>query len=225
LTLYQMKQQQIGLQLVRKPVQRVQAAQGLREASTGRVVTLLPGSYTHLVVVPKPQLLAKVWAVAATDADTGAPEVSAPPAQNGPPELAFYRKYTEALLRRYVRLSMQAGRVPSLLGRELFHGHVSHYKMHNFEDVVIFCFDMERCLAKLGPLEKQLIKRIGMQHYAQEEAAAMIGISFRNSIRLYAKALDTLTELLLQSKLLEPLKSSSQKSCQGGNAVDISVTG
>lgn len=48
-----------------------------------------------------------------------------PPAQFGgaqpdrrPPEpqVAFYRKYTEALLRRYVRMSMEAGKVPSLLG-------------------------------------------------------------------------------------------------------------
>src|SRR6185437_8793839 len=38
------------------------------------------------------------------------------------PSVAFYRKYTEAMLRRYVRMSMGAGRVPSLLGRELFRG-------------------------------------------------------------------------------------------------------
>lgn len=32
------------------------------------------------------------------------------------PELAFYRKYTEGLLRRYVKMAMEAGRAPSLLG-------------------------------------------------------------------------------------------------------------
>jgi len=36
------------------------------------------------------------------------------------PELAFYRKYTEAMLSRYSRLSMESGRVPSLLGRRCF---------------------------------------------------------------------------------------------------------
>ena len=37
----------------------------------------------------------------------------------------FYRKYTEAMLRRYMTMSMEAGRVPSLLGREMFRGNVT----------------------------------------------------------------------------------------------------
>ena len=32
------------------------------------------------------------------------------------PQLAFYRKYTEAMLRRYLTMSMEAGRVPSRAG-------------------------------------------------------------------------------------------------------------
>ena len=75
-------------------------------------------------------------------------------------ELAFYRKYTEAMLRRYLRLSMEVGRVPSLMGREMFRGHVSHYTMTNFEDGVVFCIDVERCLAKLRQHDQRLIQRI-----------------------------------------------------------------
>lgn len=41
--------------------------------------------------------------------------------------MAFYRKYTEAMLQRYVRMSMEAGKVPSLLGQEMFHGNVTSY--------------------------------------------------------------------------------------------------
>ena len=63
--------------------------------------------------------------------------------------MAFYRKYTEAMLRRYQTMSMEAGRVPSLLGRELFRGHVTSHTVHSFEDVVIYVHDVEKCLAKL----------------------------------------------------------------------------
>src|ERR1700722_8152629 len=76
------------------------------------------------------------------------------------PEVAFYRKYTEGLLRRYVRLSMEAGRAPSLLGREMFRGKVTNYRVHGFDDVVIFVHDVETCLAKLDEGQEHLIKRI-----------------------------------------------------------------
>ena len=76
-----------------------------------------------------------------------------PMATTRPPEpnLAFYRKYTEALLRRYVRMSLEAGRVPSLLGQEMFRAKVTHYRIASFEDVVIFLHDIEHCLAQLSP--------------------------------------------------------------------------
>jgi len=122
-------------------------------------------------------------------------------------ELAFYRKYTEAMLRRYLRLSMQCGRVPSLLGRELFRGNVTRYPMHTFEDSVIFCHDMEKRLERLEGIDRQLIKRIGLQQYSQGEAAGVLGISLRHTTRLYGVALDRLTAMLLEDRLLEPLKS------------------
>ena len=122
-------------------------------------------------------------------------------------EVAFYRKYTVALLRRYLRLSMEAGRVPSLLGRELFRGHVTSYKVKSFEDVVIFCYDVERCLRSLHEGELELIKRIALQEYSQGEAAAMLGMSLRHCAQKYARTLDRLTKVLLEARMLEPLKS------------------
>jgi hypothetical protein len=158
----------------------------VREGTTGGVVSTLP----------------KVWAVAATPAiRREAPQ----------PELAFYRKYTEAMLRRYLRLSMEAGRVPSLLGRSLFRGNVTSYRVRSFEDVVIFCYDVERCLAELDAGEKDLIKRIALQEYTQGEAASMLGMSVRTCIRRYGAALDHLTAVFLRLRLLEPLAA-----CQGG---------
>jgi DNA-directed RNA polymerase specialized sigma24 family protein len=93
----------------------------------------------------------------------------------------------------------------------MFRGNVTHYRVHNFEDVVIFCHDVEKRLGQLSPLDQQLVKRIGLQQYTQGEAAGMLGISLRHCVRLYAEMLDHLTELLLQDRLLEP-----QNCCQGG---------
>jgi hypothetical protein len=145
----------------------------------------------------------------------GHPEPAAQPR----PELAYYRRYTQALLRRYMRMSLEAGRVPSLMGREMFRGNVTHYRVHSFEDVVIFCHDVERRLAQLRPLDQQLVKRIALEQYTQEEAGAMLGISLRHCVRLYAEMLDRLTALFLEDRLLEP-----QKCCQGGKSSPPGLT-
>ena len=79
-------------------------------------------------------------------------------------ELAFYRKYTEGMLRRYLRLSMEAGRVPSFLGRPMFRGgRVTSYRIRGFDDAVIFVHDVERCLSRLRPRERGLIERIALK--------------------------------------------------------------
>jgi predicted DNA-binding protein (UPF0251 family) len=129
------------------------------------------------------------------------------------PELAFYRKYTEGLLRRYVRLSLEAGRAPSLLGREMFRAKVTNYRVHGFDDVVIFVHDVERCLAKLDDEQQELIERIALQEYTQEEAARLMGLTARTAVRRYGDALDVLTEVLLERKLLEPMTE-----CQGARS-------
>ncbi|MFC6646191.1 sigma factor-like helix-turn-helix DNA-binding protein [Granulicella cerasi] len=165
--------------------QRVMGEQVLREGSTGRVV-----------VVPR------MWAVGELAA---APVETAKPAEAPKPELAFYRKYTEAMLRRYLRMAMESGRVPSLLGRELFRSKVTSYRVKSFEDVIIFCFDMERCLAKLTGEEQELIKRIALQEYTHGEAAGMLGVSLRTVVSKYGKAIDRLTGMLLAAKMLEPM--------------------
>lgn len=123
----------------------------------------------------------------------------------------FYRKYTEAMLRRYITMSMEAGRVPSLLGRELFRGNVTHYKVHSFEDVVIFVHDVENCLDKLGKGQQHLIRRIALEEYTQGETAAMLGVSLRSVVRNYTDALDRLTRLFLEKGMLQPLSASREE--------------
>jgi len=174
----------------RKPPVAAEGA-ALSEATTGQPV------------------LARVWAVGEPAAPRPQPvelPTVAPGSKPRPrPELAFYRKYTEAMLRRYLKMSMDAGRVPSLLGRELFRSKVTSYRVGTFEDAVIFCFDMERCLSKLTADEREVIKRVGLQEYTHGEAAGLLGVSLRTVALRYGRALDRLTAILLAARLLEPL--------------------
>jgi hypothetical protein len=125
-----------------------------------------------------------------------------------PVEMAFYRKYTVGLLRRYMRMSMEIGRVPSLLGQELFRGRVTSYKVKSFEDVVILVHDVEKCLLRLDKTSQDLISRIALQEYTQGEAAGLLGMGLRSVVRKYAEALDRLTVIFLEMKLLEPQAES-----------------
>ena len=117
-------------------------------------------------------------------------------------ELAFYRKHTQSMLRRFMYMSMQMGRTPSLLGQEVFRGRVSSYRLRSFEDAVIFVFDIEKCLKQLDPVQQELIGRIALQEYTQGETAALMGMSLRSVVRKYGEAIDRLTAIFLSVKLL-----------------------
>ena len=153
-------------------------------------------------------ILPVVWATAAPSRAKTLPEVVEQ--KKTAPELAFYRKYTEGMLRRYVKLSMEAGRAPSLLGREMFRGKVTSYRVHSFEDVVIFVHDVETCLKMLDEGQQHLIRRIALQEFTQAETAGLLGLSLRSVHRRYADALDELTEIFLERKLLEPAKACQE---------------
>ena len=126
-----------------------------------------------------------------------------PATTQAPVEMAFYRKYTEGMLRRYVYRSMEIGRVPSLLGDFSFRGRSSNRKAYTFEDSVIFVYDVERCLARLNRLERELVGRIALQEYTLAETAALTGMSVRTVVRRYSEALDRLTQVFLRLELLQ----------------------
>ncbi len=121
------------------------------------------------------------------------------------PELSIYRDCTVALLHRFFRLSVEVGRLPSLLGREIFPGRSSRYRAHTFEDAVIFVHDVERCLEQLDDLSRQVIACIVLQDYSIEEAAALLRRRRETVMRRLPEALDLLTESLLRAGLLRPL--------------------
>jgi hypothetical protein len=116
--------------------------------------------------------------------------------------LAFYRKHTEKMLRRYLYASMLVGRAPAILGEPIGRGWVSSRKVKTFEDAVIFVLDIERCLKKLGSLDCTILSRVALQEYTHAETAEILRVSARAISYKYPLALDRLTELLLQSGLL-----------------------
>ena len=167
------------------------AATEVREGTTGRVVSTLP----------------RVWAVASAPAPARrvSTAISEPKV-----EVGFYRKYTEALLRRYMQMSMEAGRVPSGIGRSVIGGKASSYRIHGFDDAVIFRLDVEKCLRKLEPGELEVVRRVAMQEYTQAEAATLMGICLRTCVQRYGRAMDRFTSILLEARLLEPFAALSR---------------
>jgi hypothetical protein len=69
--------------------------------------------------------------------------------QDADANLNAYRPYTRALLRRYFRMSVDIGRLPSILGWLCFRARVSSYKLNTFEDAVIFVHDIERAFERI----------------------------------------------------------------------------
>jgi predicted DNA-binding protein (UPF0251 family) len=143
------------------------------------------------------------------------------------PDIWLYRDRTAALLRRYFRISIEVGRLPSLMGREVFRGKVTAYKMRTFEDAVIFIHDVERALEELDDFERELISRILFQEYTQDEAARLLGCWRRTVGRRFPEALDRMSEIFLEGGLLrrfqEPAKSALQD-CQEEEVALNSVT-
>ncbi len=124
---------------------------------------------------------------------------------DGEGALPLYRAQTERMLRRFFRLSLEIGRLPSILGGEVFRGVVSSTRMHTFEDFVIFVHDMERCLEKLDPASLETIAALVFLDQTQAEAGKSLGLSRRQIERRYSRALDRLSYRLLVAELIQPL--------------------
>jgi len=147
------------------------------------------------------------------------PREEAPYILGSDPDLWLYRERTRALLRRYQRLSVEVGRLPSLLGREFFRSRVTSYRAGTFEDAVIFVHDVARGLARLDRFEHQLIAKIVLQDYTHNETARLLGCWRRTVGRRFPEALDQLTDIFLQAGLLVRLPAADvarEKICQEG---------
>jgi hypothetical protein len=126
-----------------------------------------------------------------------------------PPTMAFYRKHTESLLRRYLYASILVARSPSIFTDPIVRGWASSRPVHTFEDCVIFVLDMEKALAQISALDRLLINRLVLQEYTLGETALLLNRSQRLvSLRL-SDALDRLTRILLDSGTLDMPKPRS----------------
>ncbi|SRR6266567_8882869 len=155
-----------------------------------------------------------IWAAAAKQAvcqivrkkeqDEFEPGIAPEPADGKQPliTLAFYRKHTESLLRRYLYASMLIGRSPSLLDHPVARGWASSRPVRTFEDAVNFVLDVERCLSQLSSLERSLLSRIVLQEYTVGEAAVILRINVNTTATKLGMAVDRLTEILLKANLL-----------------------
>ena len=123
--------------------------------------------------------------------------------ENWREDVWLYRNRTQSMLRRYMRYSLETGRIQSILGREFFRGKVSTYTVSTFEDRVIFVHDMGRCLDKLDEFSRELLARVVLQEHGAEDIGRRHGFPRRSIYRRLGEALDELSEILLNRGLLE----------------------
>jgi len=133
-------------------------------------------------------------------------------------DLSAYHDRTIALLLRYFRMSLEIGRMPSVLGREVFRARVTSYRVHTFEDAVIFVHDVERCVERLEPFSRQLIARVILQDYSYEEAAKLMGCGERSVYRLPSHSFGPAHRTLFHFELLSP------SACQEGESGAIAAS-
>ena len=136
----------------------------------------------------------------------------------------IYRGRTVAMLRRYMRYSIETGRLPSLLGREFFRSKVTSYTVVTFEDRVIFVHDMETCLEKLHDFSRELIARHILQEHDRFATARLLGCNEKTIRRLAPIVLDQLSDILLEVGLMDRLDENRENPCQGGENSEISVS-
>jgi len=128
--------------------------------------------------------------------------------------MAAYRPYTRALLRRYFRVAVDIGRLPSILGGLCFRARVSSYKLNTFEDAVIFVHDIERVFDRVARHQMEIIAGVILLDYSLPEAALRLGITVQRAERRYATALDALSSILLETGLLRPIFNPSAEEDQ-----------
>ena len=85
----------------------------------------------------------------------------------------------ETHTKNLAQMSVEVGRLPSILGSEFFRTQVTSYSVSTFEDAVIFVHDVERCVARLDKLSPEVIARVILHGFSQEETAWLLGCNRR----------------------------------------------
>jgi hypothetical protein len=195
----------------------------------------LPANRPNLPGTTEPAATVKENVIEASPAESQPPQASldqqhlglmeqAAESRDDERERRIYRGRTVAMLRRYMRYSIETGRLPSLLGREFFRAQVTSYGVSTFEDRVIFVHDMEICLDRLDEFSRQLIARHILQEHDRWATARLLHCNEKTVRRCAPLVLDTLSEILLDVGLLQRIDSTQENSCQGGMEDEDSVS-
>jgi hypothetical protein len=163
-----------------------------------------------------PAPLAPLWQELPAHGFTSRPGFNLETLQDDPldrnPDLWLYRKRTIGLLRRYLRFSVETGRLPSMVGMEFFRAKVTYYTAATFEDRVIFVRDVEKSLDRLEYWDQQLIARIILQEHSHEQTARILHWGLRTVERRLPQVLDLLSEDFLRVGLLAAAPSKRRSS-------------
>jgi hypothetical protein len=114
----------------------------------------------------------------------------------------FFRGQALAIVRHFFEIASQVGRLPSILGRELFRAKVSHHAIPSFEEQAVFVHDVEHALGQLTDRDAEVMALVGLFHYSLDDAAAMLGRSRTGITARFSDALDRLAEIFLETGLL-----------------------
>ncbi len=116
---------------------------------------------------------------------------------------SFERSRAMGLLRRFFQTSLLLGRMPSLLGREIFRARADGPGARAFEDSVVFVCDVERCLRKLEPRDQRILAFCVFEDRSEWDAARRLHCGQSEISRRLGKTLDSLHETFCCMGLLE----------------------
>jgi hypothetical protein len=129
---------------------------------------------------------------------------------------SYERMRTMALLHRFFRMSLLVGRMPSLLGREIFRTRMTTQPARAFEDAVLFVCDVERCLRSLDQLDQRLIAYCVLEDHSEWDAARQFQRHQSDISRRLGHTLDVLHETFCRQGLLSPLPDFARQGRQAG---------
>jgi hypothetical protein len=139
------------------------------------------------------------------------------------PEILCYRGQTFAIVRHFFEISSQVGRLPSLLGREFFRARVTHHAIPSFEDQAVFVRDVELCFARLSEPHAEMITLVALYSFSRDEVAEMLRASRTWVNHRVAEALDALSEIFLQARLLREDRPDRRQSQVTNRSLPLDV--
>jgi hypothetical protein len=114
-----------------------------------------------------------------------------------------------SLLVRFARTALLIGRMPSLLGREIFRSRMEHRPARAFEDSVLFVCDVERCLRQLELLDQRILAFCVLEGNSEWIAARRFHCSQAEISRRLGHSLDALHTTFCRIGLLASVPAAA----------------